>query len=125
MSSHFKGLLLKDVLMYRDDGIEGVCFAYDVMNTVEGGLQYIFVESLMNSPHVKWFDSTSDDTNKNVIEKKEHISCSKDHKRKSGWRDYAEIPIESSLPVPLSAQFEEITTQKSNGKRKLRSYNDT
>ena len=73
---------MKDALMYRDDDIEGVCFAYDVMNTVEGGLQYIFVESLMNSPHVKWFDSSSDDTNKNVIEKNEHICCSSDHKRK-------------------------------------------
>ena len=49
--------------------------------------------------------------------------CSSDHKRKSGWRGYAEIPIDS-LPVPLSAQFEELSAQKSNGKRKLRSDND-
>ena len=52
----------------------------------------------MNFPHVKWFDSSSDDTNKNVIEKNEHICFSSDHKRKSGWRGYAEIPIDS-LPV--------------------------
>ena len=90
----------------------------------EDELQYIFVESLINSPHVKWFESSAaDDTNKIAIESNQHNCCSIDHKRKSGWRGYAEIPIDS-LPVPLSAQFEELSAQKSNGKRKLRSDND-
>ena len=110
--------------MYRDEEIEGVCFAYDVTDSEEDELQYIFVESLINSPHVKWFDSSAaDNTNKTAIESNQHNCCSSDHKRKSGWRGYAEIPIDS-LPVPLSVQFEELTTQKSNGKRKLRSGND-
>ncbi len=38
--------------MYRDEEIEGVCFAYDVKNSVEEKLQYIFVESLINSPNL-------------------------------------------------------------------------
>ena len=119
----FQGII-KDVLLYRDEEIEGVCFAYDVADSVEDELQYIFVESLINSPHVQWFDSSAaDKTNKTAIESNQHNCCSSDHKRKSGWRGYAEIPIDT-LPVPLSVQFEELTTQKSNGKRKLRSGND-
>ena len=118
----FQGII-KDVLMYRDDEIEGVCFAYNVMNNVEDGLQYIFVESLINSPHVIWFNSSADNTNDNAMESNQRICCSTDHKRKTGWRGYAEIPVDS-LPVPLSVQFEELTTQKNNGNRKLRSCND-
>ena len=117
-------VIIKDALMYRDEEIEGVCFAYNVTNSVEDELQYIFVESLINSPYVIWIDSTAaDNTNKNTIESNQHNCCSSDHKRKSGWKGYAEIPIDS-LPVPLSVQFEKLMTQKINGKRKLRSGND-
>ena len=65
----------------------------------------------------------NNNTNKNTIESNQHNCCSSDHKRKPGWRGYAEIPIDS-LPVPLSVQFEKLMTQKINGKRKLRSGND-
>ena len=71
--------------MYRDEEIEGVCFAYNVTNSVEDELQYIFVESLINSPYVIWIDSTAaDNTNKNTIESNQHNCCSSDHENQGG-----------------------------------------
>ena len=100
----FEGVI-QDVLMYKYDEIEGVCFSYHVTNKAEDEPQFIFVESLINSPHFLWLDNSDNNP-----------------KQKPGWRGYAEVPIHS-LPVPLSAQFEELTTEKNNGKRKLRSGN--
>ncbi len=63
-------------------------------NSVEDGLQYIFVESLIKCPHVKWFDSSAaDNTNKIAIRSNQHNCCSSNHHQKSGWRGYTEIPI--------------------------------
>ena len=86
MGFYFKGLFK----MYQN---KGVCFSYYVTNKADE-LQYIFVESLINSPHFIWLDSSDNNP-----------------KQKPGWRGYAEVPIHS-LPVPLSAQFEELTTEK-------------
>ena len=35
-------------------------------NNVEGGPQYIFVETLFISPHIIWFESSSESTDNNT-----------------------------------------------------------